>query len=142
MPNTPVLEEGPTDPSSSSSSDFQPFSASTGTIWTISEAVGLTGSVSYAERASGVEELYANGPHITTQLFEVGDVSLSKESTVHVEGGARLDLGPFSRSATVYMDQFSDTIHQSDFELEEEGLPVLLWSQQNADFVGAEVELR
>ena len=140
VPNTLVLEEGPTGPSSDS--DFQPFSASAGTIWTISDAVGLTGSVSYAERAPGVEELYANGPHIATQVFEVGDVSLSKESTVHVEGGARLDLGRFSGSATVYMDQFSDYIYQSDSGLEEEGLPVLVWSQQNADFVGAEVELR
>ena len=88
----------------------------------------------------------ANGPHIATQVLEVGDVSISKESTEHVEGGVRLDLGPFSGtrngvSATVYMDQFSDTIHQSDFELEGEGLPVLLWSQQNADAVGPEVEL-
>ena len=140
VPNTLVLEEGPTGPSSDS--DSQPFSASAGTIWNISDTVDLTGSVSYAERAPGVEELYANGPHIATQVFEVGDVSLSKESTVHVEGGARLDLGRFSGSATVYMDQFSDYIYQSDSGLEEEGLPVLVWSQQNADFVGAEVELR
>ncbi|MDE0929364.1 MAG: TonB-dependent receptor, partial [Halioglobus sp.] len=140
VPNTLILEEGPTGPSSDS--DFQPFSASAGTIWTISDTVDLTGSVSYAERAPGVEELYANGPHIATQVFEVGDVSLSKESTVHVEGGARMELGRFTGSATVYMDQFSDYIYQSNSGLEEEGLPVLLWSQQNADFVGAEVELR
>ena len=140
VPNTLVLEEGPTGPSSDS--DSQPFSASAGTIWNISDTVDLTGSVSYAERAPGVEELYANGPHIATQVFEVGDVSLSKESTVHVEGGARMELGPFTGSATVYMDQFSDYIYQSNSGFEEEGLPVLLWSQQNADFVGAEVELR
>ena len=140
VPNTLVVEEGPTGPSSDS--DSQPFSASAGTIWNISDTVDLTGSVSYAERAPGVEELYANGPHIATQVFEVGDVSLSKESTVHVEGGARMELGPFTGSATVYMDQFSDYIYQSNSGFEEEGLPVLLWSQQNADFVGAEVELR
>ncbi len=138
--NTLVEEEGPSGPSSDA--DFQPFSASAGTIWNISDAIDLTGSVSYAERAPAVEELYANGPHIATQVFEVGDVSLNKESTVHVEGGARVGFGRFTGSATVYMDKFSDYIYQSNSGLEEEGLPVLFWSQQDADFVGAEIELR
>ncbi|MCP5164873.1 MAG: TonB-dependent receptor [Pseudomonadales bacterium] len=122
--------------------DFQPFSASTGAIWNLSDSIDLTASVSYAERAPAVEELYANGPHVATQRFEVGDPSLNNESSVHVEGGGRAQFGGFSGSVTVYMDQFDNYIYQMDSGLEEDGLPVLYWSQQDADFVGAEMELR
>ncbi|CAA0108639.1 putative TonB-dependent receptor [Halioglobus japonicus] len=140
VPITLIAEEGATGPSSDS--DFQPVSASAGLIWSASDMVDLTGSVSYAERAPGVDELYANGPHIATQVFEVGDASLDKESTVHIEGGARVAYGRFTSSATVYWDQFDNYIYQQDSGLEEDGFPVRFWLQQGADFVGAEVELR
>ncbi len=140
VPNTLIVDAGASGPAADA--DFQPISTSAGVIWTISDTTDLTASVSYAERAPGVNELFSNGPHIATQVFEVGDASLSVESSVHVEGGARIEVGRLAGSATVYMDQFSDYIYQSNSGLEEEGLPVLFWSQQNADFVGAEVELR
>ena len=140
VPNTLVAEEGATGPSAKA--DFQPFSASAGAIWSVSETTDLTGSVSYAERAPGVDELYANGPHIATQVFEVGDASLGKESTVHLEGGARMAFGRFTGSATVFWDQFENYIYQEGTGLELDGLPVRLWLQQDADFIGAELELR
>ena len=140
VPNTLVEEEGPTGPSSDS--DFQPFSVSAGTVWNVSDTVDLTGTVSFAERAPGVEELYANGPHIATQVFEVGDVSLGKESNMHVEGGARVAFGRFTGSATVFYDQFDNYIYQRASDLEADGLPVRFWLQQDAEFIGGEVEVR
>jgi len=137
---TLIEGEGATGPSADA--DFQPFSTSAGVIWDMNETIALSGSVSYAERAPGADELFANGPHIATQVFEVGDSSLQEESSVHIEGGARMELGRLSGSATVFADQFSDFIYQSDSGLEEDGLPVLFWSQQDAEFVGAEAELR
>ena len=140
VPNTLVEEEGATGPSSDS--DFQPFSVSAGTVWNVSDTVDLTGTVSFAERAPGVEELYANGPHIATQVFEVGDVSLGKESNMHVEGGARVAFGRFTGSATVFYDQFDNYIYQRASDLEADGLPVRFWLQQDAEFIGGEVEVR
>ncbi len=140
VPNTLIEEEGPTGPSADS--DFQPFSASAGTIWSVSDSVDITGSVTYAERAPSVDELYANGPHVATQVFEVGDSSLNNESTVHVEAGVRVTLGRLTGSATIFGDQFNDYIYQQGSELEADGLPVRFWMQQDADFIGGEVELR
>tara|TARA_R110001592_G_scaffold363391_1_gene687057 strand:+ start:15529 stop:17685 length:2157 start_codon:yes stop_codon:yes gene_type:complete len=140
VPNTLIEDEGATGPSADS--DFQPFSASAGAIWSVNEAIDFTGSVSYAERAPGVDELYANGPHIATQVFEVGDTSLNKESTVHVEGGARVAFGRLTGSATVFWDQFDNYIYQQESGLEADGLPVRFWFQQDAEFVGGEIELR
>ncbi len=138
--NTLIEGEGATGPSADA--DFQPFSTSAGIIWDMNETFAFSGSVSYAERAPGVDELFANGPHVATQVFEVGDSSLQEESSVHVEVGGRMDLGRLSGSATVFTDQFNDFIYQSDSGLEEDGLPVMFWQQQDADFVGAEAELR
>lgn len=140
VPNTLIAEEGAVGPSADA--DFTPFSASGGAIWQLNEVVDLSFSVAHAERAPGVDELFANGPHIATQVFEVGDPSLGKETNLHLEGGVSVAVGGFTGSATLYSDNFNDYIYQSNTGLEEEGLPVLLWQQQNADFIGAEAELR
>lgn len=46
VPKTLIEEEGATGPSADS--EFQPFSASAGAIWNVSETTDLTGSLSYA----------------------------------------------------------------------------------------------
>lgn len=43
---------------------------------------------------------------------------------------------------TFFTDDFDDYIYQLDTGVEEDELPVRLWSQQDADFQGAELELR
>jgi iron complex outermembrane receptor protein len=140
VPNTLVVEEGPIGPKADA--DFQPFSASAGTIWQLNDMVSLSFSVAHAERAPGVDELFANGPHVATQVFEVGDPSLNIEKNLHLEGGVSVNVGGFTGSATVYSDNFNDYIYQLNTGQEKDGLPVLLWQQQNADFIGAEAELR
>jgi iron complex outermembrane receptor protein len=140
VPNTLVAGEGPVGPTASA--EFEPLSASAGSIWQLDESTDLIFTVAHTERAPGVDELFANGPHIATRVFEVGDEGLDTESSLHVEGGVRVTLDRFTGSATVFSDSFNDYIYQAGTGLEEDGLPLLLWSQQDADFIGAEVELR
>jgi iron complex outermembrane receptor protein len=139
IPNTLVAGEGPVGPGADA--DFAPFSASAGAIWHLNDTLDLVFSVAHAERAPSVDELFANGPHIATQVFEVGDANLDKESNLHVEGGARVTLGRFTASTTVFNDNFDDYIFQSYTGELEDGLPLAFWSQQDADFIGAEAEL-
>lgn len=140
VPNTLIEDEGPV--GAPADSHFQPFSASGGIVWDVSDHADVTGTISYAERSPGVDELYANGPHIATQVFEVGDASLKMESTVHVEVGARIEFGGLTGSFSVFRDQFDNYIYLRATGLEADGLPLRLWSQQGADFTGAEAELR
>jgi len=140
VPNTLIVEEGATGPRADA--DFEPFSASAGAIWALNDMFNLSFSVAHAERAPGVDELFANGPHIATQVFEVGDPALDIEKNFHVEGGVSVAVGGFTGSATIYSDNFSDYIYQLNTGREQDGLPVLVWQQQNADFIGAEAELR
>ena len=140
VPNTLIAEEGATGPGADA--DFTPFSASAGVIWQLNDVVDLSFSAAHAERAPGVDELFANGPHAATQVFEVGDPSLGKETNLHLEVGVSVAAGGFSGSATIYKDNFHDYIYQLNTGQEADGLPVLVWQQQNADFIGAEAELR
>jgi len=140
VPNTLIAEEGETGPKADV--DFQPFSASAGVIWQLNDIVGLSLSVAHAERAPAAEELFANGPHIATQVFEVGDPGLEKEKNLHLEAGVSVTVAGFTGSANVYYDDFDDYIYLSSTGEEKDGLPVQLWQQQGADFIGGEVELR
>ena len=137
--HTLVPEQGAVGPAAGA--DFAPFSASGGTIWHLNDITDLIFSVAHAERAPNVDELFAKGPHIATQVFEIGDPDLDKESNLHVEGGVLMTIGQFTGRATVFSDNFNDYIYQADTDEEEDGLPVMVWSQQDADFIGGEIEL-
>lgn len=123
-------------------SGFKPLSASVGTIWHVTEGSHLSFNLSHVERAPTDQELFASGPHIATSTYEVGDPNLETESNVHMEGSYRVHAGRFTGAITVYMDMYNDFIFQRDTGLIEHGFPVRLWSHQDADFIGGELELR
>lgn len=122
--------------------NFSPLSASIGTVYHLDDSRHLALNVSFAERAPTDQELFAFGPHIATQTFELGDPLLENESNVHGELGYRVHEGQFTYAVSLYYDRFSDYIFQLDTGQEEDGLPVREWSQQNARFYGGELELR
>ena len=121
---------------------FTPFSVSVGAIWHLTEDSHLSFSLSRAERAPTTAELFAFGPHVASQTFEIGDADLKKESNLHGEIAYRMHGERLSGSVVIYADRFDDFIYQVDNGEEEDGLPMRFWSQQDADFVGAEIELR
>ncbi|MBT8041088.1 MAG: TonB-dependent receptor [Xanthomonadales bacterium] len=121
---------------------FSPFSISAGAIWQLREDRHLSFSLSRAERAPTAPELFAFGPHVASQTFEIGDSSLRKESNLHGEIGYRVSGDLLSGSLVVYVDRFDDYIYQQNTGEEEDGFPLRQWSQQDADFIGAEIELR
>lgn len=123
-------------------SNFNPFSVSVGTVWHMTGSSHLSFNLSRVERAPTDQELLAFGPHIATSTFEVGSPSLGTESNVHIEGSYRVHEGRFTGALTLYRDNFKDFIFQRDTGETEDGFPVRIWSQQDADFIGGEFELR
>lgn len=122
--------------------DFSPLSASFGTLYHFDDSRHLAMNLSFAERAPTDQELFAFGPHLATQTFEMGDASLDKERNLHAEIGYRVHKGQLTGSITLYYDWFNDYIYQRDTGLQEDELPVRKWSQQDATFYGGELELR
>lgn len=135
-------EEHGDEPPMPASRSFNPFSASIGAVWELNDRSHLSFNVSRAERAPASVELFSNGPHIATQSFEIGDPDLGKETNTHYEASYRIHQGPFTGSLTLYHDDFDDYIYEADTGEMEDGLPVRLWSQQDAEFTGGELEVR
>ncbi|MEO0500196.1 MAG: TonB-dependent receptor, partial [Pseudomonadota bacterium] len=97
---------------------------------------GVSGS--RVERAPGAEELFAGGPHIATQQFEIGSTDLVTESAVGVEGFVRGEVGPVDVSFGIYGQWFDDFIFLQGTGEVEDGLPVFIYLQEDVNYFGLE----
>ena len=139
--------------------DETTLSASSGVVWTINETWILGASLAHAERAPNAQELFANGPHLGTNAFELGDADLDQERSLALDLTLRKRVGFVTGSATLFANRFAGFIfeqptgllaveHEGDFEFvppdDEEaahgGLPVFQFVQRDADFHGVELE--
>ncbi len=100
---------------------------------------GITGS--RAERAPAAEELFANGPHIATQQFEIGDPTLSKEKSWGAEAFVRGNIGPATVNFAVFKSWYDDFVFLSATGGEEDDLPVFQIVQNEVTYSGIEGEI-
>lgn len=121
--------------------DFDLFSGALSAIVESSGGVRAGLTASRSERAPAGEELFANGPHIATQAFEIGDPNLDVESAWGLETFVRGDIGDISFGASVFYQSFDDFIFLNPTGEEEDELPVFVFLQQDADFFGFEADL-
>ena len=98
-------------------------------------------NLSRVERAPSAEELLADGAHVATQAFEIGNPDLRPERAWGVEAFARGRLGLGTLSLAAYRNRFSGYIYQQDTGAELDGLPVLQTVQRAAIYSGLEGEL-
>ncbi|MEM7701613.1 MAG: TonB-dependent receptor [Pseudomonadota bacterium] len=119
--------------------DFDLFSGALSFVTGDAVRAGVT--LSRSERAPAGEELFANGPHVATQQFEIGDVNLDVESAWGVEGFVRGTTGDVDFGVSVYFQQFDDFIYLVGTGEEEDELPVFVFLQNDAQFFGFEADL-
>ena len=120
--------------------DFDAFSGAAGLSYSWPSGVRAGVNFSRAERAPATEELFADGPHIATQQFEIGDPDLVTESAWGVEGYVRASLGGSDLRIAVYRNWFDDYIDLVETGDVEDDLPVFAFQQQDADWFGVEAE--
>jgi len=120
--------------------EFDAYSGSLGVSAPLTGALRIGVNGSHAERAPVALELYAEGPHVATQLFEVGNADLDKERSWGLEGYVRGNLGPARLSASIYRNWFDNFIYLTETDQEEDGLPVAFFDQQGMDQWGVEAE--
>ena len=131
----------------SGDTDFDLFSASFGLHqhWTNGWFTGL--QVSHTERAPNESELYADGAHLATAQYEVGDIGLDKEKGLNIEATARWEGEHASFGVNVFRTTFDGFVFLSPGMVDEgeglvdevDGYPVFQFLQQDATFTGAEV---
>ncbi|MEN9653246.1 MAG: hypothetical protein RL303_966 [Verrucomicrobiota bacterium] len=107
------------------------------------------------ERAPNFQELYADGPHVATDVYEVGNRNLGKEQGFGLEWELAKVRGPLSGSFSVYYNRFSSFIalqrngygpdlSPGGHDYSENGddeLPRYDFTSVPADFFGSEVKV-
>ncbi len=122
------------------SREFSTVSGALGFAYSPMEGVRIGMNGSRAARAPSAEELFANGPHIATQQFEIGNAALRQETAFGLEGYARANFGGADVGLAVYRTWFDDFVYLQATGAEEDGLPVYRQLQQGADYFGIEAE--
>jgi iron complex outermembrane receptor protein len=89
---------------------FSPVSASFGAAYAVAPNWRVNGQLGLTQRAPTYYELYANGIHVATGAFELGDPNLGLERSAHIELGTQWQSdaqGTQQLKAQVYATRFS-----------------------------------
>lgn len=121
--------------------DFDLFSGAVSVVSKLENDLGRIGvTLSRSERAPAGEELFANGPHIATQAFEIGDPNLGIESAWGLEAFTRMEFGGAAINLAAFYQKFDDYIFLNPTGEEEDDLPVFEFLQSDAQFYGFEAD--
>jgi iron complex outermembrane recepter protein len=87
---------------------FNTNNAAIGGLYKLNEQWSLTGNLSHNERAPSYFELFANGVHTATGVFEQGQSNLKKEKSNGIDGQIRWKSGQDSLTFGAYFNRFSN----------------------------------
>lgn len=122
--------------------DFSNVSASAGLFLRPSAALFLGLSLARNERAPSEVELFAEGAHVATGAFEVGNIDLDSEVATSIEATMHFASGPFEFDLHAYhadYDGFIDLRPTGLVDVDSD-LPVFAYVQTGATFRGFEAE--
>jgi len=89
---------------------FSGNSGALGAVWSLSPGLALAVNGAYTERAPTYYELYANGPHAATGVYEVGNSAFGKEKSKALDLTLRMKSGKHSGSVGVFQNRFDNYI--------------------------------
>ncbi len=122
--------------------DFTPWSLAAGAAYKLSSAWALTGNAALSQRAPKDYELFANGPHLATHAWEVGNSSLGLEKSNSLDWGLDWKSGPHRMTVTAFASRFANYIGLMNTGETEGGLPAQRYEGVKARFQGLEVNGR
>jgi iron complex outermembrane receptor protein len=131
------------DPASDDDKDvsMDTFSQSTGAVWDFSSDYALALSVAHTERAPTGQELFADGPHVATGAFEIGDPDLGIERSLGTDITLRKKDGAVRGFVGAFYNRFWDYISLNPTGEREDDLPVYAFQAVDADFIGFESQV-
>lgn len=123
-------------------------SQSLGLLWRPNSSYSGLISFAHTERSASGQELFANGPHVATAAYEIGDPNLKSERANGVDISLRKNDGYFRGSLGVFYNQVDNYISlnrginldakHSEEHLDE--LPIYLFQNNDASFMGVEMK--
>ena len=122
------------------------FGASIGAVYDVSDTLTASAYLGLSERHPNSTELYAEGPHLAVQRFELGSVSLGnglldKETSTSLDLTLRGDYERMQFTVTGFTNTVDDYILLRPTAEEEDELQVFEFGQADVDLYGFEAEL-
>lgn len=139
--NTRVAAEAGESFGPADSRTFGTTSASLGALLDLRKDYVLAASIVYTQRPPNYQELYADGPHVATGLFEIGDRSLPVEKSVGIDIALRKQGEGWTGSVGYFYNRFSDYVALLNTGEVDDELPVYRYAAVGrAVFQGVEAE--
>jgi len=127
---------------------FDLGSGSFGAAWPFTPGYSVGATLSYAQRAPGIEELYSGGPHDATVTFDIGNPDFGKETSRNLELTLQKNTGLLRWKANLFRNNIDNYIFGriGDALVDEDGNPgdefrTRTFEQVDAHIRGAEAEL-
>ncbi len=122
------------------------FGASFGAVYDVSDTLTASAYLGIAERHPNSTELYAEGPHLAVQRFEIGSETLGnglfdKEMSTSLDLTLRGDYERMQFAVTGFINNVDDYILLRPTAEEEDELQVFEFDQSDVEFYGLEAEL-
>lgn len=124
---------------------FSPRSLGLGAQWQFAPQYAVVLNLSSSQRAPTYQELFANGPHAATGIFEVGNTALGVERVRGVDLALRKTVGDITGSIGVYQQHFNNfisVINSGTDTGSPDFLPIYNTQAVRARFRGVEAGLR
>ena len=123
---------------------YNPMSYAFGGLYTFNASWSLATNLSHNERAPSYFELYANGAHLATGQYEIGNPDFDKERSNGIDAQMRWKEGKNSFNFGAYYTRFSSflgLLNTGDIDIGSD-LPIAQFSTFSATFKGLEADGR
>jgi iron complex outermembrane receptor protein len=123
----------------------RPKSALTGTslsgsaIWDFAPRYSLALSVSRSQRLPTAQELYADGIHLATNTYEIGNVDLKQETSQNIDLTLRKNVGDARFAVSLFHNRVKNYIYANTLDRHED-FRLIEYAQHDAEFTGIEAE--
>ena len=119
---------------------FDPLSVSASALWTAAPGWSVALALSRSQRAPTAQELFADGLHLATNTYEVGDPNLEAETTRTVDVTLRKTEGPTTFTVGLYHYRVADYIF-ADTIASDGAFRLIHQGHRDAVFTGLDVEV-
>lgn len=120
------------------SRNFNPTSYALGALWNVAPGWQLTSNLARTQRAPRDYELFADGPHVATAAYEVGNAALGVERSTNADIGLQWKGGANSFKVNAFTSRFANYIALEATGNTTEDLPEFAYRQVPARFAGLE----
>jgi iron complex outermembrane receptor protein len=122
--------------------NFNGLNGSLGYRHQYDKGISLLSSISYSERLPNAQELFADGAHLATGIFEQGNDELHKEKAYALDLGIKYDGQDETLALNIYTQKFKDYVALINTGLidGDSGFDIYEYQQVDAIFYGFEID--